>query len=370
MSKGTPNPRSAFKESLANGDPEVLKRRFLALLDACQALSTSLVLEEVMDLICRGVNRAFGLTSVDIYEHRPERDEVVAVWSVVPGDPQMAADFVGTSYSLKEHPHIRRAFEPRRVNEYHIDDPELAKVDPTLHDELEAWGEKSVIEVGLLFGDELMGVLSVGSNDKILRLDDVERELMIAFASTAAIALHNARLYRRIEEQAIEDGLTGLYNHRYFVERLGAEIARSKRYGDPLALLMIDVDDFKRFNDHYGHLTGDDALRAVGAVLQGEMRRGVDVACRYGGDEFAVILPHATDSATDVAERVRQRIAAATFAAPGGGELGGVDVSVGVAAFPGSYEAADDLVRAADEALYEAKAQGKNRVVVAHKPEE
>jgi diguanylate cyclase (GGDEF)-like protein len=359
------NPPSHFKESLADGDPEALKRRFLALLDACQALATSLVLEEVMELICRGVDQAFGLTSVDIYEYRPEPDEVVAVWSVVPDDPKMAAEFVGTSYSLKEHPHIRRSFEPRRVNEYHIDDPELATKDPALYDELVKWGEKSVIEVGLLFGDELMGVLSVGSTDKVMRLDDVERELMIAFASTAAIALHNARLYRRIEEQAIEDGLTGLYNHRYFVERLSAEIARSKRYDEPLALLMIDVDDFKRFNDRYGHLTGDDALRAVSAVLRGEMRRGVDVASRYGGDEFAVILPHAAESALDVAERVRRRIAAATFAGPDGSELGGVDVSVGVATFPGPHAAADDLIRAADEALYEAKANGKNRVVVA-----
>jgi len=88
MPRQQPNPRSHFKESLANGDPEALKRRFLALLDACQALATSLVLEEVMELICRGVDKAFGLTSVDIYEYRPESDEVVAVWSVVPGDPR------------------------------------------------------------------------------------------------------------------------------------------------------------------------------------------------------------------------------------------------------------------------------------------
>ena len=337
----------------------------MALLEASRALSTSLVLEEVMDLVCKGVEMAFGLTSVDIYEYSAERDEIRAVWSISRDDPEGAAKFVGTVYSLAKDPNFRRAFEKREIVEYHVTNGKLAKTDPELVAEMQEWGEKSVLEVALLFGDEIMGLLSVGSTDKPLHLDEVEKELLIAFASTAAIALHNARLYHQIEEQAIHDGLTELFNHRHFFERLQSEVARSRRYGTPVSLLMIDIDDFKRFNDDYGHLTGDEALRAVAAVLAGEMRRDVDSACRYGGEEFAVILPNTSGTAADVAERLRQKIEKMTFTAADGHELGGVQVSIGVAVHSGADTDVDSLVSDADRALYVAKSLGKNRIEVA-----
>ena len=346
-------------------DPGQLRQRFMALLEASRALSTSLVLEEVMDLVCKGVEKAFGLTSVDIYEYSAERDELTAVWSIFRDDPKEAAKFVGTTYSLAEHPYFRRPFEQREIVEYHAYNGNLAQADPELVAEMKEWGEKSVLEVALLFGDEIMGLLSVSSNEKPLHLDDVEKELMVAFASTAAIALHNARLYHKIEEQATHDGLTGLFNYRYFYERLQSEVARSRRYGTPVSLLMIDIDDFKRFNDTYGHQTGDEALRAVAKVMQSEMRRDVDAACRYGGEEFAVILPNTTDTAVDVAERLRQKIEKMTFAAPDGSELSGVRVSVGVAVHAGAATDVDRLVHDSDKALYAAKSRGKNCVQVA-----
>ena len=346
-------------------DPGLLKQRFMALLEASRALSTSLVLDEVMGLVCKGVEKAFGLTSVDIYTYSAERDEITAVWSIMRDDPEGAAKFVGTVYSLAEHPYFRRAFEQRGIVEYHAVNGNLAEADPELVAEMQEWGEKSVLEVGLLFGDQIMGLLSVSSTERPLHLDDVEKELMIAFASTAAIAIHNAHLYHQIEEQAIHDGLTGLYNHRYFFDRLQSEVARSRRYGTPVSLLMADIDDFKRFNDDYGHQTGDEALRAVAAVLAAEMRRDVDAACRYGGEEFAVILPNTAAPAADVADRLRRKIEKMTFTAADGQVLGGVRVSIGVAVHAGASTDVNGLVSDADKALYLAKSRGKNRVQVA-----
>ena len=130
-------------------------------------------------------------------------------------------------------------------------------------------------------------------------------------AGQATAALTNARLYRAIQEQAITDGLTGLFNHRYFYERLAQEFARAQRYGLPLSLLMLDIDDFKTFNDTHGHPAGDLVLREVGRLLSTQLRRDVDVAARYGGEEFAVLLPNtARDGAQVVGDRIVREVAA------------------------------------------------------------
>jgi diguanylate cyclase (GGDEF)-like protein len=128
---------------------------------------------------------------------------------------------------------------------------------------------------------------------------------------------------------------------------------------------MIDVDDFKRYNDRHGHQAGDEVLRVLGELIARDVRRDLDLACRYGGDELAVILPHTPTAATGVSERLRERIAATTFTAADGSDLGSVTVSIGVAVYPGVTPEVDALVGAADEALYSAKSKGKNRVEVA-----
>ncbi|MEI6726803.1 MAG: diguanylate cyclase, partial [Actinomycetes bacterium] len=121
---------------------------------------------------------------------------------------------------------------------------------------------------------------------------NAEVEALQVLANQVAVAVDNARLYRYVERQAIRDGLTGLFNHRYFQERLLQEYALARRYDLPLSLLMIDVDDFKKFNDEFGHQLGDEVLREIGGVLAGSVRHGIDLPARYGGEEFAVILPH------------------------------------------------------------------------------
>ena len=150
---------------------------------------------------------------------------------------------------------------------------------------------------------ELRAAVAVGAD---------ELELLQILASQAAVALANAALYRTLERQAVTDGLTGLYNHRYFYERLNQEIARAQRYGLPLSLLMIDIDDFKQFNDRFGHPAGDLVLSEVGSILGTQIRAGIDIAARYGGEEFTIVLPN---TARDGAQVVGDAAGAAPLGA-------------------------------------------------------
>jgi two-component system cell cycle response regulator len=172
----------------------------------------------------------------------------------------------------------------------------------------------------------------------------------------------------RLEALAHTDPLTQVLNRRALTLRLTAELDRARRYNSVLTLLMVDLDHFKRVNDTYGHLTGDDALREVAALLQHAVR-SVDVVARYGGEEFVVVLPETAEGgATAFAERIRERIEAQLFtviAGPGTG-IGAalrLTASIGVATFPSPrVDSAEDLFVQADAALYRAKAEGRNRV--------
>ena len=245
--------------------------------------------------------------------------------------------------------------------------------------------ERSGIAVPLAVKDRTEGAIVVEAEGH-RRFSSAEREALQVLANQAAAALENERLYRRAEQEAIRDGLTGLYNHRHFQERLRQECRRSHRYGTPLTLLMLDLDDFKSFNDQFGHQIGDEALREVGQILFAVTRRGVDLAARYGGEEFAVILPHTRVSdapsegvegtATDgdespppagagalvVAERIRAAIAGHAFPGHGGRRYARSTVTVGVAELRTDEEPAA-LIAAADAALYEGKHAGRDRVV-------
>ena len=244
--------------------------------------------------------------------------------------------------------------------------------------------------VPLVVGDAAEGLIDIHAGDG-RRFSDDELELLQILAGQAGAALANAGLYRTIERQAVTDGLTGLYNHRCFYERLTQEMARAQRYALPLSLLMIDIDDFKGFNDRYGHPAGDLALREVGGILTTRLRRGIDFAARYGGEEFVILLPNTSrdgahvvgtrllrelaeaatagdapplneDGAVDVGERIRIAVGASSL--PAADADARITVSVGVACFPGSAGTPDELVHSADKALYLAKRLGKNRVEV------
>jgi len=169
-------------------------------------------------------------------------------------------------------------------------------------------------------------------------------------------------IYERTERSAITDGLTGLYNHAYFLQALRREIHRSKRHELKMSLAMFDLDDFKKLNDTRGHLEGDKVLMKAAALIK-EALREIDVAARYGGEEFAVILPETSASgAFVVAERIRRKVADHFRKKKGGPK---VTVSGGVAAYPEDSEALEDLIKRADQGLYRSKAAGKNRITLA-----
>ena len=164
------------------------------------------------------------------------------------------------------------------------------------------------------------------------------------------------RLDQELKELSIRDSLTGLYNHRYFYERLESEIERARRQRHPLSLLLIDLDQFKPYNDSYGHLAGDEVLRGIRDVIMECTRGHVDLGFRYGGDEFTVILPEAEEAqAREIAERIRSTFERKDFER--------ISMSVGVVAYqPGS--SLEEFVQAADAMMYEAKRTGGNRVCV------
>ena len=168
---------------------------------------------------------------------------------------------------------------------------------------------------------------------------------------------------QELQEQAITDPLTGLHNTRYLRELLPGELLRAKRKGSPLAVIMIDVDHFKRVNDSLGHDAGDGVLKELGALFKQSIR-GSDIACRYGGEEFAIILADATsESARRKAEDIRAAVKRLKLS-HGGKPIGDVTVSLGVALFPYHADQTTTLLRRADEALYQAKGAGRDRVVV------
>jgi len=219
------------------------------------------------------------------------------------------------------------------------------------------------IIVPLKSGDRIVGMLNLtekvdgGQFDVSADLPPVEQ-----LSAIVGAAIRNCQLFQEVQRQARTDGMTGFLNHNTFYEELSREIRRHKRYGDPLSLIIMDVDDFKKFNDTYGHQAGDFILRETASLIRDNIR-DVDIPARYGGDELAVITPRVDlKGALLAASRIRQRLGENPF------EYRGVSFSVTVSSGLGEHRADEtsaDLVRKTDAALYRAKAKGKNRFEVA-----
>jgi diguanylate cyclase (GGDEF)-like protein len=186
-------------------------------------------------------------------------------------------------------------------------------------------------------------------------------------AEHLALALTNLQLRARLHEQSIRDPHTGLYNRRYLDETIGRELRKAQRHQRPVGVIMLDLDYFKQFNDTYGHDGGDTLLRAVGTFLQQHIR-GEDIVCRYGGEEFTMILPEATLESTirrayEICDGIRRLVIHHN-----GRALRSITASLGIAAFPEHGPDADTLIKAADMALYQAKARGRNQIIIADIP--
>ncbi len=177
-------------------------------------------------------------------------------------------------------------------------------------------------------------------------------------------ALGNAVLYETARQLCVTDDKTMIFNHRYLINRLDSEIKRAKRFGHQITCLMIDIDDFKEFNDSFGHLAGDDALSELASLINGTCR-DIDIVARFGGEEFTVLLPETgVTGGSNAAERIIKTAAEFAFSA-GPSQKASLTVSIGVASYPFHAEDGADLLKQADKALYHAKAAGKNQHQVA-----
>jgi len=215
----------------------------------------------------------------------------------------------------------------------------------------------SRMSIPLISFGQTLGVLTLHSS-RPDAFRGSELQSLESVADICANSIQNAHYVERVKQLAYLDGLTGIFNRRFFELRIADEIERARRYGTGMAVIMADIDQFKRLNDEFGHLLGDEVLRQVSSLFHQNLRK-IDVVCRYGGEEFALLLTQTSaQQAVRVAEKLRKLVEEWQF--PGVPRT--VTISAGVAVFPDHGAARDDLMRSADNALYCAKQTGRNRV--------
>ena len=224
-------------------------------------------------------------------------------------------------------------------------------------------GTGHALAAPLLRDGARVGTLAVGRDGSAF--DEHERQIFQHLLTRSSASIENVTAHERAAHDAVTDALTGLANNRFFRTEVAREARRAERFDHELSLVLFDVDDFKQVNDTYGHLQGDEVLKAIGRILKTESR-AIDVTARYGGEEFVVALPEtALDGAVELAERIRTRLEEEAIPSVDGGEPLRVTASFGTATLPDAAPDVRALIEAADTALYEAKRKGKNRVVSA-----
>lgn len=224
-------------------------------------------------------------------------------------------------------------------------------------------GARSELAVPLRVKDKLIGVFNIESK-KLNAFGERDLKLLSTLSIPVAIAIQNAQLYQEIKNLAITDGLTDLYNFRYIKDRLEEEVKRAQRFKRPLALIMADIDYFKEYNDTYGHTKGNEVLKILANILRANVR-GVDIVARYGGEEFIIILPEANKKeAQKIAERIRIKVEKCNFVNKKKHPKGRITLSLGVTSCFQEVISPQSLIYKVDQALYQAKRKGRNRVEV------
>ena len=336
---------TAHELEAALADESGARDRASLLLTIASAVNSSLSLEEVLNVALTHAGRIMGAVAGAIYLVRTGKPEMFRA-----AHYNLTNRARGGTRQIEEEP-LRSALAAQR--------PLVVKLDDKTAPGLDAGGHpQHALVVPILRAGQLMGAMELYLNDW-RELSDDQADLLNGVASQAAIAIRHAQLFQAQEENALTDELTKLPNRRALAQRFLEEMHRARRHHNAIAFLMIDLDHFKGVNDTYGHLNGDAVLAELAQILVTGARDS-DVCARYGGEEFALILHETTeDGARTLAERIRAKVAAATF--PGGLRL---TISVGVAATdePALFT---QLIDRADQALYAAKQGGRNQVRVA-----
>ena len=228
---------------------------------------------------------------------------------------------------------------------------------------------KSFLSIPLGFKASTLGVLNLSDKENGEIFDEGDLEVITRFGNHAAAMLHRASARERseiLEQQVVTDSLTDLYNRRFLIKRMEEELNRSKRQNGNATFMMIDLDNFKIYNDLCGHVAGDKALKKIGRILKSSVR-DMDVVARYGGEEFCVVLPGtAKMESLFVAERIRRTIEKGAFSGEEGLPLGRLTASIGISSFPEDGDSITTIINSADTALYQAKRSGRNRIVIFH----
>ncbi len=344
------------------GELERKNRDLQAVSQLARALASTLDLDEILGQLARCVGESLPRSRISVGLLDRDRSKAqVKLW--VPQGEDREPEKREMTWSLQDRP--RSAWSRAVLLEgetLRVADP---RRDPrTEGTPLAELHSGPLVNVPMVARGRIVGAISVESPDPGTPLGDRDLDVLKVFADTAAMAVENARLYQTMCELSVRDELTGLYNRRHLSQQLEAEWGHAERYGMPLALLMVDIDHFKKLNDGNDHLTGDAALRKVATLLL-RNTRGIDTVARYGGEEFVVLLPRATRaSARLVAEKLRRVLEEADFAGEAVLPQGTLTVSLGAAAYPEDASTPEELLERADAALYRAKDKGRNRVEV------
>ncbi|MFL5918008.1 MAG: diguanylate cyclase [Gaiellaceae bacterium] len=308
-------------------------------------------LDALLDRISDALADLIPHDSLTIYEADEPRRVLIPVWARDKWADKILADRCPFGVGLTGWGVEHR--EPVRVNQAHLD-PRVVTVPGTPDDEPEA-----MITIPLIARDSIKGALNIYRLGEEATFDDDEFELAKRFGDAAALALDNAQVRARLEHQAMTDSLTGLYNHRAFHERLREALATASRSHEVVSVLMLDIDDFKRVNDIYGHGAGDEILRALADTLKDSVRAS-DVVYRLGGEEFAIVMTsRSPQNAERLAHRLVDRVEATDF-----DPTGRITISVGLARGPEHAMNPRELVACAEAAMMSAKARGKNQIVL------
>jgi diguanylate cyclase (GGDEF)-like protein len=328
---------------------KTLNEGLLQLADLGNLLLSSETSGEAYVILGRAVREMYGHLSGAVYLYGASRNvvELATSW----GDRPVANSFPPADcWALRRGRAHHVGVERRELACRHTVDGE----------------HSSALCVPMLAQGEALGVLHLVSAPELgdRALTPLTQRLAVAAAEACALALASIRLREKLADQSLRDPLTGLYNRRYAEETFEREIARAKREGRPLSVLMLDLDHFKRLNDEFGHDAGDTGLRETAAVLLESVRTG-DVVSRVGGEEFLVLLPGASlESAVLKSDTMRGKLKALDLFHRGR-RLPPLTFSAGVASFPATGETKEALLRAADTALYDAKHAGRDRSVAA-----